>query len=215
MLLNFSFKNIYHCNYEAQISKLILCFLDPCSVAHCGHQAICIPPKTSETDSTKKLINTLEKLNLKLKGIKNITDDVDDDVKEDDDENEKQPPQNAKCICKRGFIGNPYERCFPKKIPNGCDCERLVFSTRNPLAVRKHENSYGEYFLFDVSKEDGSPVYQHFAGIEYMYKRDGHWLVSDKIGLHEAGLQNQVSKLFQIIIKLWRRFMSTWKYLHH
>ena len=25
-----------------------------------------------------------------------------------------------------------------------------------------------------------------------MYKRDGHWLVSDKIGLHEAGLQNQV-----------------------
>ena len=208
--------NIYHCNYELQILKHLLCFSDPCSVAHCGHQAICIPPKTSETDSTKKLINTLEKLNLKLKGIKNITDDADDDVVDDDeDENEKQPQENAKCICKRGFIGNPYERCFPKKIPNGCDCERLVFSTRNPLAVRKHENSYGEYFLFDVSKEDGSPVYQHFAGIEYMYKRDGHWLVSDKIGLHEAGLQNQVSKLFQIIIKLWRWLMSTWKYLHH
>ena len=154
------------------------------------------------------MINTLEKLNLKLKGIKNITDDADDDVVDDDeDENEKQPQENAKCICKRGFIGNPYERCFPKKIPNGCDCERLVFSTRNPLAVRKHENSYGEYFLFDVSKEDGSPVYQHFAGIEYMYKRDGHWLVSDKIGLHEAGLQNQVSKSFQIIITLYRRSM--------
>ena len=31
-----------------------------------------------------------------------------------------------------------------------------------------------------------------FAGIEYLYRRDGHWLVSDKIGLHEAGMQNQV-----------------------
>ena len=59
------------------------------------------------------------------------------------------------------------------------------------MAREKHENSYGEYFLFDTF--EGSPVYQHFAGIEYLYKRDGHWLVSDKIGLHEAGMQNQVN----------------------
>ena len=167
---------------------------DPCSVAHCGHQAICLPPLPPADDSTKKLINTLEKLNIKLKGIKNVTDTALDN---EDEEEKKEVKENDKatCVCKRGFKGNPFERCFPQKVPNGCNCGRLVFSTRNPLAVRKHENSYGEYFLFDISKEDGSPIYQHFAGIEYMYKRDGHWLVSDKIGLHEAGLQNQVCKM--------------------
>ena len=131
---------------------------------------------------------------MKLKGIKNVTDVVLNEDKETD-ENEEENDSKATCICKRGFKGDPHERCFPKKVPNGCGCGRLVFSTRNPLAVGKHENSYGEYFLFDISKEDGSPIYQHFAGIEYMYKRDGHWLVSDKIGLHEAGLQNQVRPL--------------------
>ena len=128
---------------------------------------------------------------MKLKGIKNVTDVALNEEKENE-ENEEEDDAKATCICKRGFKGDPHERCFPKKVPNGCGCGRLVFSTRNPLAVGKHENSYGEYFLFDISKEDGSPIYQHFAGIEYMYKRDGHWLVSDKIGLHEAGLQNQV-----------------------
>ena len=174
---------------------MIVIVTEPCSVAKCGHQAVCIPPKSKEADSTKKLINTLEQLNLKLKGIKNISDvSINDNI--DGKEDEQNEDAKATCICKRGFIGNPYERCFPQKVPNGCGCERLVFSTRNPLAVEKHENSYGEYFLFDISKEDGSPLYQHFAGIEYMYKRDGHWLVSDKIGLHEAGLQNQVGKTY-------------------
>ena len=30
------------------------------------------------------------------------------------------------------------------------------------MARDKHENSYGEYFLFDTFDE--APVYQHFAG---------------------------------------------------
>jgi hypothetical protein len=30
---------------------------------------------------------------------------------------------------------------------------------------------------------NSSPIYQHFAGIEYLYERGGHWLISDKIGL--------------------------------
>jgi hypothetical protein len=30
---------------------------------------------------------------------------------------------------------------------------------------------------------NGSPIYQHFAGIDYLYERGGHWLISDKIGL--------------------------------
>jgi hypothetical protein len=57
----------------------------------------------------------------------------------------------------------------------------LIFSTHNPLAASKHSNSYGEFFLYDIV--NGSPVYQHFAGIEYLYERGGHWLISDKIGL--------------------------------
>jgi hypothetical protein len=73
---------------------------------------------------------------------------------------------------------------------DNCQCDRLIFSTQNPLAREKHENSYGEYFLFDHFED--APVFQHFAGIEYLYRRDGHWLISDKIGLHEAGMQNQV-----------------------
>ena len=174
---------------------LVIFILDPCSVAHCGHQAICLPPLPKADDSTKKLINTLEQLNIKLKGIQNITDIAVSNEENDEKDNPKESAK-ATCVCKRGFKGNPFERCYPQKVPNGCGCGRLVFSTRNPLAVRKHENSYGEYFLFDINKEDGSPIYQHFAGIEYMYKRDGHWLVSDKIGLHEAGLQNQVFNEF-------------------
>ena len=27
--------------------------------------------------------------------------------------------------------------------------------------------------------------------MEYLYKRDGNWLISDEVGLREAGLQNQ------------------------
>ena len=53
--------------------------------------------------------------------------------------------------------------------------------------------SYGEYFLY--GGYDGAPVYQHFAGVEYLYRKDGNWLISDEIGLREAGLQNQVRML--------------------
>ena len=97
----------------------------------------------------------------------------------------------ATCECRDGYNGDPYSRCIPIFDDNEtCKCDRLIFSTQNPLARDKHENSYGEYFLFDTF--DDAPVYQHFAGIEYLYRRDGHWLISDKIGLHEAGMQNQV-----------------------
>ena len=49
---------------------------------------------------------------------------------------------------------------------------------------------------------------QHFAGIEYLYRRDGHWLISDKIGLHEAGLQNQGED----VIRCPYRFRTSWEY---
>ena len=56
---------------------------------------------------------------------------------------------------------------------------RLIFSTKNSVALLKHGNSYGEYFLYDSFGE--APVYQHFAGVEYLYRRDGNWLISDEV----------------------------------
>jgi hypothetical protein len=92
-------------------------------------------------------------------------------------------PTSVTCACEDNFEGDPFDRCYPT-LPThvaDCDCRRLIFSTHNPLAASKHANSYGEFFLYDVV--NGSPVYQHFAGIEYLYERGGHWLISDKIGL--------------------------------
>ena len=38
------------------------------------------------------------------------------------------------------------------------------------MARDKHENSYGEYFLFDTFDE--APVYQHFAGKAFKLLKD-------------------------------------------
>ena len=57
------------------------------------------------------------------------------------------------------LIVNIIDRCFPSNVTNGCGCERLVFNSKDGAAVAKHENSYGEFFLFDV-RDDGQPVYQ-------------------------------------------------------
>ena len=72
----------------------------------------------------------------------------------------------TKCECNPGFYGDPYARCFPEEVEDGggegCGCRRLIFSSRSSVALAKHRNSYGEYFLY--GEYDGSPVYQHFAG---------------------------------------------------
>ena len=63
----------------------------------------------------------------------------------------------ARCECRKGYKGDAYSRCVPELDKNEfCSCNRLIFSTQNPLARDKHENSYGEYFLFDTF--DGAPV---------------------------------------------------------
>ena len=104
----------------------------------------------------------------------------------------------ATCECEAGFYGNPYERCFPEDdvvdsegALEDCQCQRLLLSTQNSVSLAKHHNSYGEYFLY--GRYDDAPVYQHFAGVEYLYRKEGNWLISDEIGLREAGLQNQES----------------------
>ena len=51
-----------------------------------------------------------------------------------------------------------------------------------------------------------------FAGIEYLYRRDGHWLVSDKIGLHEAGMQNQVKFTFSEKAKKIDKIFTKYKF---
>ena len=86
---------------------------------------------------------------------------------------------NTRCVCNPGYEGNAYERCYPSESESECNCHRLIFSTQNSVALSKHHNSYGEYFLW--GHYDGSPVYQHFAGVEYLYLRDGNWLISDEV----------------------------------
>ena len=167
------------------VSLRVACMTDPCSVVKCGHQASCFYPQQGES---------IAEILKKLSRNPNVTTTT-------------TPKPDATCECKPGFVGNPYERCYPANVTNGCNCERLVFSSRNTKAIAKHENSYGEFFLFDV--RDGQPIYQHFAGIEYLYKRDGHWLISDKIGLHEAGLQNQ-GESGGIVCPY--RFRTSWEY---
>ena len=111
---------------QAHYMRMMTCYIkfhwfiisDPCSVAHCGHQAICLPPLPPADDSTKKLINTLEKLNIKLKGIQNISD-IAVSTKDEDKAEEVKESSKATCVCKRGFKGNPFERCYPQKVPNG------------------------------------------------------------------------------------------------
>lgn len=136
---------------------------DPCSVTHCGHKARCVNATSTSNEVASLTQETTQK---------------------DDDAGVVSSATNGvTCACEENFEGDPFDRCYPStttQVPD-CDCRRLIFSTHNPLAASKHANSYGEFFLYDIV--NGSPVYQHFAGIEYLYERGGHWLVSDKIGL--------------------------------
>lgn len=117
----------------------------------------------------------------------------------------QQEGNTTSCVCNDGYYGDPYVRCFPIEADGDCNCQRLIFSTQNSVALAKHHNSYGEYFLY--SSFGGFPVYQHFAGVEYLYFKDGNWLISDDIGLREAGLQNQGD-----ISKCPYQFRTTWEY---
>ena len=138
----------------------VACMSDPCSVAHCGHKARCI--NATSSDAATATTTAVEPAGA------------------------ASSPVAAACACEDNFEGDPYDRCYPVTTTKAadCDCRRLIFSTHNPLAASKHSNSYGEFFLYDVV--NGSPIYQHFAGIEYLYERGGHWLISDKIGLQAS-----------------------------
>ena len=135
---------------------------DPCSVAHCGHKARCVNVTSSSAAASDAA---------------SLTPDA---TQPGDESN---VAGGVTCACEDNFEGDPFDRCYPATPTQvvDCDCRRLIFSTHNPLAASKHTNSYGEFFLYDIV--NGSPVYQHFAGIEYLYERGGHWLISDKIGL--------------------------------
>ena len=131
------------------MSLRVACMSDPCSVIKCGHQATCFQEPHVESIS-----DILQKFNLQLN---NGSSDAAASTTTSTSTTTTQP--EATCRCKPGFVGNPYERCFPSNVTNGCGCERLVFTSKDDAAVAKHENSYGEFFLFDV-REDGQPVYQ-------------------------------------------------------
>ena len=85
------------------------------------------------------------------------------------------------------------------------------------MALTKHANSFGEFYLYDVLNETGTlmPVYQHFAGVEYLYEKEGNWLISDEVGLREAGLQNQGDPAVggdETVGTCPYRFKTSWEY---
>ena len=112
--------------------------------------------------------------------------------------------QSGRCVCDAGSEGDPQERCFPRIARlvkfllfclrllspfSLCNCREIELDTGNPEAVANQEGSFGTYFLFGGSA--GYPVYQHRAGLLFLYQQDGTWLISNEVGSRAGGIQNQ------------------------
>ena len=108
------------------ISLRVACMSDPCSVVKCGHQATCF----QEPTPGESIVDILQKVQLNLSPNKTSTSTTSTTTSKPE----------ATCRCKPGFVGNPFERCFPQNVTNGCGCERLVFTSKGyTLCInRKH-----------------------------------------------------------------------------
>ena len=120
-----------------------VCMNDVCSVARCGHQVCLFLPQNPP------IFWKIASKNINIFQAKCLLEN------QETGDNSTSP--KARCECRKGYKGDAYSRCVPELDENEfCSCNRLIFSTQNPLARDKHENSYGEYFLFDTF--DGAPV---------------------------------------------------------
>merc|ERR1719458_935292 len=99
--------------------------------------------------------------------------------------------QSGRCVCDAGSEGDPQERCFPR-IASLCNCREIELDTGNPEAVANQEGSFGTYFLFGGSA--GYPVYQHRAGLLFLYQQDGTWLISNEVGSLDGLLKGPVQR---------------------
>jgi len=62
-----------------------------------------------------------------------------------------------------------------------CACSSpLTFSSTNAIAISKHNDTFGRYYLY--GSYDGFPVYQHEHGSQYIYQYDGYWYISEFAG---------------------------------
>ena len=76
-----------------------------------------------------------------------------------------------------------------------CNCSELVMSTDNPVTLRKHGQSMGQYSL--IGEMEGRPMYRHRRSQDYLFyqpKTEG-WLVNKRPGALNGGIQLQISKV--------------------
>jgi len=93
----------------------------------------------------------------------------------------------AICMCRNGFSGDPYNRCYPQ-VQDRCSCKNLLIDSSGPS--RSHQrDKMGDYFLWGYY--NNHPVYQHYSGLDFLYfHRNQVWGVGPKVGGKRAGLLN-------------------------
>lgn len=85
-----------------------------------------------------------------------------------------------------------------------CNCSELVMSSDNPVTLRKHGESMGQFSL--VGGMAGRPVYRHKQSQDYLFyqpKIEG-WLVNDRPGTLYGRIQLQSTKVIVHLIPLWK-----------
>eukprot|EP00092_Neocalanus_flemingeri_P105527 GFUD01135286.1.p1 GENE.GFUD01135286.1~~GFUD01135286.1.p1 ORF type:complete len:415 (-),score=38.97 GFUD01135286.1:208-1452(-) len=93
----------------------------------------------------------------------------------------------AICMCKAGYSGDPYNRCYPQ-VQDRCSCRHVSIDSVGQSRVHQRDKM-GDYFLWGYY--NGHPVYQHYSGLDFLYfHRNEVWGVGPKVGGKRAGLLN-------------------------
>jgi len=94
----------------------------------------------------------------------------------------------AKCVCKRQYEGNPYQRCYPSRgLPKDCNCRELILSSTGQKAAQQSDKM-GTYYFYAYVR--GKPAYQHRSGLDYLYFVGNAWAIGPEVDGNLAGLMN-------------------------
>ncbi len=76
-----------------------------------------------------------------------------------------------------------------------CNCSELMMSSNNPVTLRKHGESMGQYSI--VGEMAGRPVYRHKQSQDYLFyqTKTESWLVNYRPGALNGRIQLQNSKV--------------------
>ena len=82
--------------------------------------------------------------------------------------------EQAHCVCRPGYVGNPTERCYPSDIRKSstigkedvCTCLNIRLISNGP-SKRHQADKMGEFHLWGYY--NGRPVYQHESGLDFLY----------------------------------------------